>query len=78
MLVIGMELFIQVQLEEDIQKSNNCPWDKYTCAAKGGHLEILKWLRSNGCPWGEFTSRYAARGGYLEIIEWLRENGCPQ
>ena len=24
-----------------------------TCsaAARGGHLEILKWIRENGCPW---------------------------
>ena len=36
--------------------------DNYLCpaAAKGGHLEVLKWLRENGCPWDEETCRYAA------------------
>jgi hypothetical protein len=24
-------------------------------AAKGGHLEMLKWARENGCPWNEET-----------------------
>ena len=25
--------------------------DAFRGAASGGHLEVLKWLRSEGCPW---------------------------
>jgi len=46
-------------------------------AAKGGHLEVLKWARENGCPWDEWTCAYAAEGGHLEVLKWARENGCP-
>ena len=46
-------------------------------AAKGGHLEVLKWLRENGCPWDSCTCYSAAKGGHLEVLKWLRENGCP-
>ena len=39
-----------------------------TCAdaAKGGHLEVLKWARDNVCPWDEDTREIAARKGYVE------------
>ena len=35
-----------------LARENDCPWDWRTCAhaAKGGHLEVLKWLRANDCP----------------------------
>jgi hypothetical protein len=38
---------------------------KITCseAAKGGHLEVLKWLFEDGCPWEEKTCEMAAMGG---------------
>jgi len=34
-----------------------------TCAnaAKGGHLEVLKWARENGCPWDEGRARTRRR-----------------
>ena len=52
---------------------------KYLCedAARGGHLEVLKWARENGCPWDERMCTYAAEGGHLEVLKWARENGCP-
>ena len=39
-----------------------------TCyyAAKGGHIELLRWARENGAPWDELTSRVAASKGYVE------------
>ena len=33
-----------------VNKNMKLPIDVCSCAAKGGHLEILKWARSNGCP----------------------------
>ena len=29
-------------------------------AARGGHLEVLKWARENGCDWNISTCSYAA------------------
>jgi hypothetical protein len=46
-------------------------------AARGGHLEVLKWSRENGCPWDKWTCEYAAKGGHFEVLKWARENGCP-
>ena len=46
-------------------------------AARGGHLEVLKWARANGCPWDEWTCACAAEGGHLEVLKWARENDCP-
>ena len=54
-------------------------WDEDTCrcAAHGGHLELVKWLRANGCPWGVRTSTSAARGGQLEVLQWMRAQDPP-
>ena len=46
-------------------------------AARGDHLEVLKWARENGCDWEEYTSIYAASNGHLEVLKWAIENGCP-
>jgi hypothetical protein len=46
-------------------------------AARGGHLDLLKWARKNGCLWNSNTCTNAARGGHLELLKWARENGCP-
>jgi len=49
-----------------------------TCAgaARGGHLETLKWLRDRGCRWDWRTCAGAARGGHLDTLKWSRGNGC--
>ena len=54
-------------------------WDIYTCgwAARGGHLEMIKWLRAKGCPWGTLTSSWAAFGGQLEVLQWMRGQDPP-
>lgn len=39
-----------------------------TLAAKGGHLEILKWLRERECYWDQDTCSGAAEGGHLETL----------
>ena len=51
-----------------LRRAENFPWDERTCknAAKGGHLEVLKWARENGCPWDEETCTNAASKGYVE------------
>ena len=62
-------------------KDPPCPWGENTCydAAKGGQLEVLKWLRAQKppCPWSEGACAYAARGGHLEVLKWLRAQDPP-
>ena len=57
----------------------NCPWDEYTpaWAARGGHLEIVKWVRSmdTPCPWDKWTPAWAAENGHLEIVKYYHESG---
>ena len=46
-------------------------------AAKGGHLEVVQWLRQNGCPWNSTTCYLAAKGGHLDVFKWLRDQDPP-
>ena len=85
-------------------RQHGCPWEEpdeydgigfesltpHCCAlaAKGGHLEVLKWLRfgsaedshdeedGTACPWNQSTCAYAAAGGHLEVLKWARAHGC--
>ena len=41
-------------------------------AARGGHLEVLKWLLTNGFVWDAATCMCAAEGGHLDMLKWLR------
>lgn len=60
-------------------RANKCPWGTSTCyeAAVGGHLDILKWVRSaekeaNKCPWNSRVCHGAAHAGHLDILKWAR------
>ena len=46
-------------------------------AARGGNLELVRWLRGEGCPWDALTCYAAVDQGHVEVLRWLRENGCP-
>ena len=61
------------------EKKKSLSMNERTCssAARQGHLEVLKWLRSEGCPWNGGTCSLAAANGHLEILKWLRSEGCP-
>jgi hypothetical protein len=37
-----------------------------TNAARSGHLDLLKWLRSRGCPWDERTCAGAAMMSHMQ------------
>ena len=54
-------------------------WKACEGAARGGHLEALKYLRGLDppCPWDESTCDYAAREGHLEVLKWLRSQDPP-
>ena len=48
-------------------------------AARGGHLEALKWARSQDppFPWYEETCTNAAAGGHLNVLRFLRAQDPP-
>ena len=55
-------------------------WDGRMCcevAIRGGHLELLKWLKDEDGWNHPKAPACAAEGGHLEVLKWLRENGCP-
>ena len=47
-----------------------CVWNVFSCeeAARGGHLEVLKWIKEKNCHWDFGTCEAAARGGHLEVL----------
>ena len=56
--------------------ANECPVNDYACAcaARYGHLEILKYLREEAkAPWDSWTAFLAAQKGNLHILEYLVE-----
>jgi hypothetical protein len=55
-----------------------CPLHSKTCslAAKGGHLDCLKYAHEHGCPWGSDTCSLAAKGGHLDCLKYAHEQGC--
>jgi hypothetical protein len=58
-------------------------WGEGTCevAARGGHLDVLKYARENGCLW-EVSSPYkgmcisAIIGGNVECLKYVQERKC--
>jgi hypothetical protein len=58
--------------------SRGCPWgiDTCSCAADGGHLEVLRYAHEHGCPWTSYTCDRAAEGGHLEVLRYAHEHGC--
>ena len=45
-------------------------------AAFGGHLEMLRWLRTNGAPWTAKALSIAAREGHVAVVEAMVAAGA--
>ena len=60
-------------------ESSRARWSEAAVAqaAKGGHFEVMQWLRQNGCPWSSTTCYLAAEGGHLDILKWVRSQDPP-
>uniref|UniRef100_A0A6C0IYQ2 F-box domain-containing protein n=1 Tax=viral metagenome TaxID=1070528 RepID=A0A6C0IYQ2_9ZZZZ len=60
-------------------RENGCAWYASICAAaaKGGHLDCLKYAHEHGCPWDERTCAEAAKEGHLDCLKYAHEHGCP-
>ncbi len=46
-------------------------------AAKGGHLNCLKYSHENACSWDEYTCNNATENGYLECLVGKRKFRFP-
>ena len=64
-------------LLQELQKECELDAAVFMSACLGGHLAIMKWLRSEGCPWDASACEWAASGGHLDMLKWLRSEGCP-
>ena len=55
------------------------PWNAETCscAAAGGHLDVVVFARTHDCPWDWWTCSQAAEYGHLELLKWAIDNDCP-
>jgi hypothetical protein len=60
---------------------SGAPWGWRMCytSAKGGHLELLRWLRTQNppCPWDAGVCAAAAENGHVAVLEWLRAQDPP-
>lgn len=57
-----------------INKSKTSPCAQ---AAKGGHLEILQFLREHKFKWDHNTMWDACENGHIDIVKYVIENKCP-
>lgn len=46
-------------------------------AARGAHINLLRWYRNNMGEWSTEICNRAAIGGSVSALSWLREEGCP-
>ncbi|QBZ80848.1 hypothetical protein pclt_cds_250 [Pandoravirus celtis] len=56
-------------------------WGPNMCAnaARGGHLDLLKWLRGPEvrCRWDAWTTSAAAAGGHIGVLSWALTECTP-
>jgi hypothetical protein len=58
--------------------AERCPWDAQStnCAARGGHLDTLRFLIEHGCPWRHQTLlENAGESGSIAIFAYLQQLG---
>ena len=64
-------------------KSEGMEFDEWDCqsaiesAAWGGHVDVLKYLRSEGVAFTSWTCYGAAEGGHLDVLKYLKSEGAP-
>ena len=70
--------WIHEKTDCDLSMTDGNHRDNLLCytAAKYGHVEVLKWLRSIGCLWNEYCIYVACYNGHLDAVRYMAENGC--
>jgi hypothetical protein len=77
--VIQAALYGNMTMIQWLYTNHGSVFNEQACAfaARGGHLHILKWLRTKGCCWDRFTCLDAAENGHFEVLQWAKTDGCP-
>eukprot|EP00035_Acanthoeca_spectabilis_P018469 m.392956 g.392956 ORF g.392956 m.392956 type:complete len:332 (-) comp16762_c1_seq1:180-1175(-) len=73
------ELVRVVPLLQWAEAQPRCPTDWNVCfyAARGGHLDTVKWIWDRVDGYSKSTvPDAAAEGGHLRVLQWACDNGC--
>jgi hypothetical protein len=62
-----------------LHQEQNCELfdDVVEYAARGGNVDMLKWLKDKGLHFTADTCKYAALNGFVPALQYLRDQGCP-
>eukprot|EP00953_Heterococcus_sp_UTEX-ZZ885_P000624 864-Heterococcus_DN1.PRE.1 len=66
-------------LQAALEAEHNCQlFDDVTDhAARGGNVDMLKWLNEKGLDFTENTFKYGAMGGSFPVLQYLHDQNCP-
>lgn len=70
------EVFKWLYDNVDIEIPEDYKTEFVDTAAKGGHLDLVKWLVSRGEEWSTWAMDYAGMNGHLETCKWLYSQGA--
>lgn len=59
-----------------VERGGVLRYNACSIAAKGGHIDMLRYLRYKGYNWCNDTCSRAAEYGHIETLRWLKEEGC--
>ena len=66
-----------LEYEKEHQKESSLSEALLAFAAQGGHIAVVKWLRSQGCPWDSNACASAVAGKRFGMLMWLRTPQTP-
>jgi hypothetical protein len=61
-----------------LHTKQGCPLNVDTpfFAARGGSIDMLRWVKGRGCVFGANTCTGAAARAHIHVLQFLREEGC--
>lgn len=68
---------IKDRIDIDENYSYDQEYKLITVFALGGHLDLIKWIRTVSDDWGIYTYAAAASHGHIHVLKYLKDEGCP-
>jgi hypothetical protein len=59
-----------------IEQGCQLPPDICSYAARGGSIDLLRWLKEHGTAFTAETCEGAAAGAHIHVLQYLRDEGC--